>query len=437
MNMQNIIVKKRDGKELDRSEIGYFVNGYSDGRIPDYQAAAFLMAVYFRGMSSRETSDLTNAMMNSGDVADLKEIKGIKVDKHSTGGVGDKTSLIVCPIVAACGVPVAKMSGRGLGFSGGTIDKLESIPGFRTSLERDDFVRQVNEEGIALIGQTGKITPADKKIYALRDVTGTVENKSLIASSIMSKKLAAGSDAIVLDVKAGSGAFMKNLKDAEDLGRLMCDIGNAAGRKTVAVITDMDQPLGCAVGNALEVEEAIETLNGRGPEDITELATYLAGLMLYLGGRARSAREGILMAQQALSGGAALDRFRKLVSRQGGDPAVIDDPSLLPRGKYSANVRAGDNGYIQSIDAQIIGEAARATGSGREKKDDVIDPGAGIFLHKKTGSRVKKDDVIATLYGRSGKLVKTAAGMAAKAFVVGKNRPEDHTLIRETIGLEL
>ena len=436
MKMQNIIVKKRDGKELDRSEIGFFVNGYSDGRIPDYQAAAFLMAVWFRGMNSRETSDLTNAMMNSGDVADLKEIKGIKVDKHSTGGVGDKTSLIACPIVAACGVPVAKMSGRGLGFTGGTIDKLASIPGFRTTLGRDEFVAQVNEEGIALIGQSGMITPADKKIYALRDVTGTVENKSLIASSIMSKKLAAGSDAIVLDAKVGSGAFMKNLEDAEELGQLMCEIGNAAGRKTIAVVTDMDQPLGCAVGNALEVEEAIMTLNGHGPEDITELSTYLAGLMLCLGGRARSTREGLMMAQQALSSGAALERFRKLVIRQGGDPVVVDDPSRLPRARYSADVKAKTNGFIQSIDAQVIGEAAGMTGTGREKMEDEIDPGAGILLHKKTGSRVKKNDVIATVYGRSGKIAKAAADMAAKAFVVRKDRPEPHALIRKTIGLE-
>ncbi|MGI6190525.1 MAG: thymidine phosphorylase, partial [Eubacterium sp.] len=323
MDIIDIIEKKRDGDELNREEIRYFVKGFTNGSIPDYQASALLMAMYLNELTDEETFELTDAMKDSGDTIDLSSVRGHTVDKHSTGGVGDKTTLIVLPMVSACLVPVAKMSGRGLGFTGGTIDKLESIPGFRTSLTEEEFLEQVQQIGIALTGQTGNITPADKKIYALRDVTGTVENMSLIASSIMSKKLAAGNESIVLDVKTGKGAFMKRQKDARELAELMCRIGENAGRRTCCLITNMDQPLGYAVGNALEVKEAIDTLKGNGPDDLVELCEQLAGIMIYLGGRVRSLEEGPMMAHGALASGAALDKFRALVTAQGGDPSVI------------------------------------------------------------------------------------------------------------------
>ena len=330
-NMSDIIYKKREGGELSREEIQFFITDYVAGRIPDYQASALLMAIFFRGLSRRETFELTDAMRYSGDTVDLSSIPGIKVDKHSTGGVGDKTTLIVAPLASACGVPIAKMSGRGLGFTGGTVDKMESIPGFRTSLEPEEFLSQVRKIGMAVIGQTAHITPADKKLYALRDVTATVDNFGLIASSIMSKKLAAGSDAIVLDVKVGDGAFMENEQDAETLANLMVDIGDDAGRRTVAAITEMGQPLGCAVGNSLEVIEAIETLKGKGPEDITELAERLAGIMVYLGGKAQTPEEGHAMAAEALASGKGLAQFRKFVQAQGGNPTVVDDYTLFPQ----------------------------------------------------------------------------------------------------------
>lgn len=329
MNTVDIIIKKRDGGSLTAEEIKYIIADYTEGNIPDYQMAAFLMAVYFCGMDRRETSELTEAMKNSGDVIDLSLIAGIKADKHSTGGVGDKTTLIAGPLAAACGVPVAKMSGRGLGFTGGTIDKLESIPGFRVAMESGDFINQVNDIGIAVIGQTGHIAPADKKIYALRDVTGTVDNLSLITSSIMSKKLASGSDAILLDVKCGSGAFMKTQEDAEKLATLMVDIGNAGGKKTMAMITDMEQPLGHAIGNALEVKEAIQVLKNRGAEDITQLSASLAGAMIYLGEKASTVEEGTEMAYSALEEGRGLDKFRQMVSAQGGNPDITENPDIL------------------------------------------------------------------------------------------------------------
>lgn len=433
MNTIEIITRKRDGGILTREEIDYLVTGFTEGNIPDYQMSAFLMAVYFRGMNREETVALTEVMKESGDVADLSGIRGIKVDKHSTGGVGDKTTLIAGPIAAACGVPVAKMSGRGLGFTGGTVDKLESIPGYRTSISEEDFINQVNDKGIAVIGQTGQIAPADKKIYALRDVTGTVENLSLITSSIMSKKLASGSDAILLDVKCGSGAFMKTREDAEKLASLMVEIGNAAGRRTMAVITDMNQPLGCAVGNSLEVEEAIEVLKNRGPEDITELSVNLAGLMVYLGDMADSRESGKEKARQALENGSALEKFRELAAGQGGDPDITEDTSRLPHSSLSLDMTAWEDGYVTQIDAMKIGLASQHTGAGRETKEDTVDLSAGIKFHRKVGDSVKKNDVICSLYGNSIKKLQKALEEARNAVKIEGIRPEKTALIKSEV----
>jgi len=431
--MLDIIVKKRNGIELSKAEIEYFIKGYVAGEIPDYQAAALLMAIYFKKLTVAETFEFTNAMRYSGDNIDLSPIHGIKVDKHSTGGVGDKTTFIVGPVASACGVPIAKMSGRGLGITGGTVDKLESIPGFKTSLEPAEFMKQVSEIGIALIGQTGHITPADKKIYALRDVTGTVENMGLIASSIMSKKLASGSDAIVLDVKCGNGAFMTDLESARELSKLMCQIGNSAGRKTVAMITDMNQPLGNAVGNSLEVIEAMDVLKGKGPADITELSAHVAGAMIYLGERAKTMEEGILMARQAMASGAGLEKLRSLIRRQGGDDKVIDDYSLLPVSKIKADVIAQKGGYVESIVAGEIGLASQRTGAGRMTKEDEIDHGAGIVLHKKVGDKVTKGESLATLYSGNKKKMAEALKIAEKAFEITKEKPDKPVLIKDVI----
>lgn len=435
MNMNDIILKKRDGGKLSQAEIQYFIKGYAEGEIPDYQASALLMAIYFQKMDKEETFELTNAMRYSGDNIDLSGVKGIKVDKHSTGGVGDKTTLIAAPLAAACGVPIAKMSGRGLGFTGGTVDKLEAIPGFQTSLEASQFLSQVNEIGISVIGQTAHITPADKKLYALRDVTGTVENLSLIASSIMSKKLAAGSDAIVLDVKCGNGAFMENLEDATALGRMMCEIGTAAGKRTVAAITDMSQPLGKAVGNSLEVLEAIETLKGSGPDDITELSLRLAGIMIYLGGRVKTHAEGQIMAQQALVSGAGLEKLKSFIARQGGDMAVTEDYSLFPHASVKKDILAPESGFIESICAKSIGLASQHTGAGRATKEDVVDLAAGIYIHKKVGDRVYKGEVLATIYGNHKNKVTNAEKEAAKAFSISREKPRRPELIKEVLGL--
>ena len=434
-NMSDIIYKKREGGELSREEIQFFITDYVAGRIPDYQASALLMAIFFRGLSRRETFELTDAMRYSGDTVDLSSIPGIKVDKHSTGGVGDKTTLIVAPLASACGVPIAKMSGRGLGFTGGTVDKMESIPGFRTSLEPEAFLAQVRKIGMAVIGQTAHITPADKKLYALRDVTATVDNFGLIASSIMSKKLAAGSDAIVLDVKVGDGAFMENEKDAETLANLMVDIGDDAGRRTVAAITEMGQPLGCAVGNSLEVIEAIETLKGKGPEDITELAERLAGIMVYLGGKAQTPEEGHAMAAEALASGKGLAQFRKFAQAQGGDPAVVDDYTLFPQAAHHLELLAETDGYVQKIAARTIGLASQHTGAGRATKEDQIDLAAGVYLHKKVGDAVKQGDVLATFYGNDPAKLENGRQEAAKAFTIGTAQPERPQLIKKIIGL--
>ena len=389
MNMVDIITKKRDGGELTPEEIRFFIDNYVKDRIPDYQASALLMAIYFRGLSRAETFALTEAMEFSGDVEDLSDLPGVKVDKHSTGGVGDKTTLVVAPVAAAAGVTVAKMSGRGLGFTGGTADKLEAIPGFRTRLEPAEFHRQLEELGLAVITQTGSITPADKKIYALRDVTGTVESPGLIASSIMSKKLAAGSDGIVLDVKCGSGALLKDLAEAENMADLMIDIGRKAGRKMVAVISDMSQPLGRAVGNALEVEEAVQVLKGGGPEDLRQLCLELAGEMIRIGGRAESFEEGKETARQVLSDGRALEKFRQMVRRQGGDDRIVEEPERMGSSRYSRDVLAGRTGFIAETDTREIGRASQHLGAGRLRKEDEIDFTAGIRMHVRIGNFVK------------------------------------------------
>ena len=433
MNMEEIIRHKRDGRQLTTDEIRWFVKGYTAGDIPDYQASALLMAIYFQKLTREETFTLTDAMRRSGDTVDLSSIPGVKVDKHSTGGVGDKTTLIISPIAAACGVPIAKMSGRGLGFTGGTVDKLESIPGFRTTLSPEEFLKQVRDVGIAVIGQSGHITPADKKLYALRDVTGTVENMSLIASSIMSKKLAAGSDAIILDVKCGSGAFMKTVEDARELGRIMCEIGEDAGRRMIAMITDMSQPLGLAVGNALEVREAIDVLRGQGPADITALSRELAGAMIYLGGRVRTLEEGAYMADHALSSGAALKRLGNMIAAQGGDASVIEDPEKLTLSTTRREVRAARNGFVASIDAEGIGLASQHTGAGRTVKEDSIDPGAGILLAKKVGDHVNKGDLLATVYAGSRKKAENGAAEAEKAFRIERDRPEIPQLVIDVL----
>lgn len=436
MTMYEVIEKKRDGGILSKEEIEFFVTGFTDGSIPDYQAAALLMAIYLKGLTNEEIYTLTRAMKNSGDVIDLSPIEGIKVDKHSSGGVGDKTTFIVGPLAAACGVPVAKMSGRGLGFTGGTVDKMESIPGFRTALEPDEFMKQVNEIGMSVIGQTAHVAPADKKIYALRDVIATVDNMGLIASSIMSKKLASGANAILLDVKCGDGAFMQTPELAEELGTLMCHIGADDNVPTAAAITDMNQPLGCAVGNSLEVIEAIETLKGNGPSDITELSLKLAGMMAYMGRKAQSAEEGYEMAKEALSSGKALEVFRKFVEAQGGDPAIVDDYSILGEARFKADLAADASlaGYIGKIHARQIGIASQHLGAGREKKEDDIDMNAGIYLYKKVGDEVKEGDIIATLYSNNEEKLQNAIAEAIAAYEISTEPVEKEVLVKKIIG---
>jgi len=435
MRMVDVIRKKRSGAELSREEIRFVVEGVVSGAIPDYQTSAWLMAVCFAGMSDRETAELTLAMADSGDRVDLSAIRGVKVDKHSTGGVGDKATLILGPMVAACGVPVAKMSGRGLGHTGGTIDKLEAIPGFRTELDRERFFAQVNEIGVSVIGQSGNIAPADKKLYALRDVTGTVESIPLIASSVMSKKIAAGADAILLDVKFGSGAFMKTPEDARALARAMVAIGREVGRRTVAAITDMDQPLGRAVGNALEVREAIGVLRGEGPDDLRELCLELGGHMLVLGGQAEDAAGARRRLEAALASGAALEKFTALVKAQGGDPAVAERPeSLLPQAKLRLPVAAAADGYVHGIDAESVGLAAMRLGAGRAAKDDAIDYAVGVELVRKRGERVRAGDTLAYLHAQEdGATAGEAARLLAAAYRIGGEAPEKRPLIYEII----
>ncbi|WMM88691.1 pyrimidine-nucleoside phosphorylase [Heyndrickxia coagulans] len=398
MRMIDIIEKKRNGKELATEEINFFVKGYTEGTIPDYQASALAMAIYFQDMSDREIADLTMAMIHSGETLDLSAIHGIKVDKHSTGGVGDTTTLVLAPLVAALGVPVAKMSGRGLGHTGGTIDKLESIQGFHVEITTDQFIDLVNREKVAVIGQTADLAPADKKLYALRDVTATVDSIPLIASSIMSKKIAAGADAIVLDVTTGAGAFMKKEEDAIRLAETMVRIGNHVGRKTMAVISDMSQPLGYAIGNALEVKEAIDTLKGEGPDDLTELVLALGSQMVVLAGKATTLEEARKMLKEAIASGAGLEKFKKFVANQGGDPSVIDHPEKLPQAKYAIDLPAKTSGYVSKMVADQIGVAAMMLGAGRATKEDKIDFAVGIVLRKKVGDRVEAGEPLATIY---------------------------------------
>lgn len=398
MRMVDLIVKKQNGRELTTEEIQFFVKGYTDGSIPDYQASALAMAVYFQDMTDQERADLTMAMVNSGETIDLSAIEGIKVDKHSTGGVGDTTTLVLAPLVAALGVPVAKMSGRGLGHTGGTIDKLEAIEGFHVELSKDEFIKLVNRDKVAVIGQSGNLTPADKKLYALRDVTGTVNSIPLIASSIMSKKIAAGADAIVLDVKTGAGAFMKTDEDAVNLAKAMVRIGNNVGRQTMAVISDMSQPLGFAIGNALEVQEAIDTLRGEGPEDLNELVLTLGSQMVVLAKKAETLEEARTKLQEVMKNGKALEKFKEFLSNQGGDASVVDDPSKLPQAAYKIDVPAKEAGVVSEIVADEIGVAAMLLGAGRATKEDEIDLAVGIMLRKKVGDNVEKGEPLVTLY---------------------------------------
>jgi pyrimidine-nucleoside phosphorylase len=401
MRMVDIIEKKRDGGELTKEEIRFFVNGYTDGSIPDYQVSSFLMAIYFKDMTDAERAELTMAMVESGDQINLAGIAGVKVDKHSTGGVGDTTTLPLAAMVAAVGVPVAKMSGRGLGHTGGTIDKLEAIEGFHVELTSEQFVDQVNEIGMAVIGQSGNLTPADKKLYALRDVTGTVSSIPLIASSIMSKKIAAGADAIVLDVKTGDGAFMKTVEDSKLLAQAMVKIGNSVGRNTMAIISDMSQPLGYAIGNALEVMEAIDTLKGNGPEDLNELCYTLGSQMVVLGGKAKTIEEARGMLEEVVANGAALEVLKKFITAQGGDASVVDFPERLPQAKFVTEVVAKEDGYIAKIEADDIGTAAMLLGAGRATKESEIDLAVGLVLRKKVGDFVKAGESIVTVHANT------------------------------------
>ena len=432
MRMYDIIKKKRDGGVLTTEEIEFFVNGYTDGSIPDYQASALTMAIYFQGMDSRETVDLTLAMARSGDMMDLSPIEGETVDKHSTGGVGDKTTLIVAPIAAALGCKVAKMSGRGLGHTGGTVDKLEAIPGFRVELPPEMFFRQVGDIGISVIGQSGNLTPADKKLYALRDVTATVESTPLIAASIISKKLAGGSKNIVLDVKCGSGAFMKTPEDAEELAKVMVSIGNKADRKTTAVITNMDIPLGNNVGNILEVKEAIEILSGRGPDDLRELCITLAAIMYSscTGAEICDAEKKVL---EVIENGAALQKFADMVKYQGGDANLIFHPESFEHSKYAYEIKAKAEGYIEAMDTERIGIASVILGAGRVKKEDSIDHSAGIILHKKTGDIVKEGEALATLYTNRRETIASAEKLFLEALTVNIEKKEEPPLIYKII----
>lgn len=434
MRAYELIHKKRDGKALTPEELSALLRGYLAGDIPDYQMSAFLMAVFFRGMSPEETAEFTMAMVRSGETLDLRAIRGIKVDKHSTGGVGDKTSLVLIPLVAAVGAPVAKMSGRGLGHTGGTIDKLESIAGFRTEMDAQTFIDQVNTIGCAIIGTTKDLVPADKKLYALRDVTATVDSIPLIAASVMSKKIAGGSDAIVLDVKTGSGAFVKTLDGARDLAQTMVSIGTRARRRTVAVISDMDQPLGRAVGNALEVAEAVETLRGEGPADLRELCLVLGAQMVTLAGVARSPAEGRATLEKLLDGGGALTKFGELVAAQGGDRRVVEDLRRLPSAPVRAPAESPSAGYVAAIDAEAVGLAAMGLGAGRARKDDVIDPAAGVVLTKKVGDRVSPGEALATVHAPDAPRATEAVRRVQASFRIGPRPPTARPLIHEVIG---
>ena len=433
MRMYDIILKKRKGLELSTEEIEFFVNGFTKGEVPDYQASALLMSIFFNKMNKRETADLTMAMVNSGDKIDLSSINGVKVDKHSTGGVGDKTSICLTPLVASLGVPVAKMSGRGLGHTGGTIDKLEAFNGFSVELSEETFINNSNAIGIALTGQTGNIAPADKKIYALRDVTATVDNMSLIASSIMSKKIASGADAIVLDVKVGDGAFMKTPEDAKALAREMVDIGSSVGRKTIGVISDMDQPLGYAIGNSLEVKEAIELLKGNGPKDLLELTLTLGSYMLVCGKTARNFEEGKALLLENINNGKGLEKLKEFVKAQGGDASLIDDTDKFPKAKYVVEVKAAQSGVISKINAEAFGLIAMELGAGRETKESIIDLSVGIVLNKKRGEVVKEGDILAYIHSNDESNIEKAKNDIIKNMIISNSLDKEIPLIYDIV----
>ena len=432
MRVYDIIAKKRDGKELTQQEIEVMVSGYTGGTIPDYQMSAFLMAVFLKGMTAAETAQLTDSMARSGDMVDLSGVDGITVDKHSTGGVGDKTTLVVAPLAAACGLKVAKMSGRALGHSGGTVDKMEAIPGMKVELPQDEFIKQVNKIGLALVGQSGNLAPADKKIYALRDVTATVNSLPLIASSIMSKKLAAGAGVILLDVKTGGGAFMKTLDDSIALAKAMVDIGEHNGRNTAAIVSDMDVPLGRNIGNSLEVAEAVETLQGNGPEDLTQVCLELTADLLELAGH--GSKEACMeKAKEALDSGAGLAKLRQMVAEQGGDVSVIDNPRNFAKAQKSREILAEADGYIAKMDTEKIGMASMMLGAGRETKEDSIDYAAGIRLCAKTGDLVKKGEILAILYSSSEEKLNKSEQMYTEALAFTKEKTSLAPLIQARV----
>jgi pyrimidine-nucleoside phosphorylase len=430
--MVDLIEKKRDGNEFTTDEINFIIQGYTNGSIPDYQISALTMAIFFKGMNDRERADLTMAMVRSGDQIDLSAIEGIKVDKHSTGGVGDTTTLVLGPLVAAVGVPVAKMSGRGLGHTGGTIDKLESVSGFHVEIENEKFIELVNQNKIAVIGQSGNLTPADKKLYALRDVTATVDSIPLIASSIMSKKIAAGADAIVLDVKTGAGAFMKTLDDSRDLANAMVRIGNHVGRRTMAVISDMSQPLGYAIGNALEVKEAIDTLIGKGPDDLTELCLTLGSHMVYLAKKASSLSEARELLEKAMQDGSALEKFKVFLESQGGDASIVDDPSKLPQAKYIVELKAKEAGFVSEIVADQIGTAAMLLGAGRATKESTIDLAVGLVLRKKVGDQVQAGESLVLIYSNFENVTEVKEKLL-ESIKISPEKVKPPTLIYEEI----
>jgi pyrimidine-nucleoside phosphorylase len=431
----DVIRRKRDGGELSSGDIESLVNAYTRGDIPDYQVSAWLMAVVLRGMTRAETAALTDAMLHSGEVLDLSSLPAKKVDKHSTGGVGDKTSLVLAPLAAAAGIAVPMISGRGLGHTGGTLDKLDAIPGFNVNLSVAQFRRVLETCGCAMIGQTAEIAPADRKLYALRDVTGTVESPYLICASIMSKKLAEGIDALVLDVKTGSGAFMKNEKDAAFLADLMVETGERMGKQVVALITDMDQPLGCMIGNALEVIEVVEVLRGQGPEDLRQLCLELAGWMLYLGGVADTVAAGKQQSEKLIASGKALERFRQMVELQGGDPRAIDDPTKLPQAKSTLVVSSSRNGYLSSLQCEQLGTACVILGGGRERKEDSVDPAVGIVLHKKVGDPVAMGEPLATIHYNSETRATLARQLIEQSYQITDSSPtEKRPLIHRVIG---
>lgn len=429
MRVYDIIKKKRDNKELTKEEINFFIEKYSKDEIPDYQAASFLMAIFLNKMNKQETAYLTEAMMNSGEVMDLSKIDGIKVDKHSTGGVGDKTTIALAPIVAACGAPVAKMSGRGLGHTGGTLDKLESIPGFNIEMDSEKFINSVNKHKIAVCGQTSKVAVADKKLYALRDVTATVENISLISSSIMCKKLASGADSILLDVKTGDGAFMKTLENSFELAKAMVDIGNLMNRETIAFVTDMDEPLGNAVGNSLEIIEAIETLKGNGPKDFTYICEQLGAYMLVLAKVVSNFEEGLKKVREVIDNGLALEKLKEFIKNQDGDERVVDDYSLLGKSSKTLEIKSTKSGYIKEIKAEDIGVSAMILGAGRETKEDVLDMNAGIILNKKVGDFVEENEVLATMYFNNEEKLESAKDRLINSYSIVNELIEPKKLI--------